>query len=58
MAIHKLNVQNSPGIDGVSNYIFKKSKLVIAPMLCNLFNKVLEVGVYQGDWCKALGGDF
>ena len=23
-------------------------------MLCHLFNKVLEVGVYPDDWCKAI----
>ena len=23
-------------------------------MLCHLFNKVLEVGVYPVDWCKAI----
>ena len=47
-------MQRSPGIDGVSNDILKNSKLVIAPMLCNLFNKVLEDGVYPDDWCKAI----
>ena len=47
-------MQKSPGIDGVSNDILKNSKLVIAPMLCHLFNKVLEVGVYPDDWCKAI----
>ena len=26
----------------------------IAPMLSHLFNKVLEVGVYPDDWCKAV----
>ena len=41
VAIDKLNVQKSPGIDDVSNDILKNSKLVIAPMLCHLFNKVL-----------------
>ena len=54
VAIDELNVQKSPGIDGVSNDILKNSKLVIAPMLCHLFNKVLEVGVYPVDWCKAI----
>ena len=54
VAIDELNVQKSPGIDGVSNDILKNSKLVIAPMLCHLFNKVLEVGVYPDDWCKAI----
>ena len=31
VAIDELNVQKSPGIDGVSNYILKNSKLVISP---------------------------
>ena len=50
--MNELNVQRSPEINDVNSNILKKSKLVIAPMLCNLFNKVLKVSINPDDQCN------
>ena len=47
--MNELNVQRSPEINDVNNNILKKFKLVIAHMLCNLFNKVLKVSINPDD---------
>ena len=52
--MNELNVQRSPEIDDVNNNILKKSKLVITPMLCNLFNKVLKVSINPDDYNRNL----
>ena len=51
IVMNELNVQRSPEINDVNNDIFKKSKLVAAPMLCNLSNKVLKVRINPDDRC-------
>jgi hypothetical protein len=53
-AVDDLVTNKAPGIDGIDNDILKKSKLVIAPMLCSLFNKLLEKGCYPEEWCSAI----
>jgi len=52
--IDGLVINKAPGIDGINNEILKKSKLVIVPMLCSLFNKLLDTGCYPEDWCTAI----
>ena len=44
----------APGIDGVTNDILKKGKIMIVPMLQVLFNKILEMGEFRTDWCDAI----
>ena len=53
-AIDSLHRERAPGIDGITNGILKKIELVIVPMLCSLFNKILEDGSYPGEWCSAI----
>ena len=44
-AIESLDVGKAPGMDGICNHILKEAKLVVVPMLCVLFNKLIETGV-------------
>jgi len=53
-AIDDLKLNKAAGIDGIGNEILKKSKVVIAPMLCVLFNKILENEIFPQEWCKAI----
>ena len=53
-AIDSLDRKKAPGIDGITNDILKNAKLVIVPMLCSLFNKILEDGNYPDEWCSAI----
>ena len=48
-AIDSLDRKKAPGIDGITNGILKNTKLVIVPMLCSLFNKILEDGSYPDE---------
>ena len=43
----------APGLDGITNECLKKGKVFISPLLCNLFNKILESGTYPDSWCNA-----
>lgn len=52
--IDNLAVNKAPGIDGICNEILKKSKMLTVPMLCSLFNKILETGIYPEEWCKSI----
>ena len=52
--INKLDINTSPGLDGIGNAIIKNSRFIITPMLCVLFNKILESGIYPDDWCYAV----
>ena len=51
IVMNELNVQRSPEINNVNSDIFKKSKVVVAPVLCNLSNKVLKVRIDPDDRC-------
>ncbi len=53
-AIDGLKLHKAEGIDGVGNGILKSSKIVISPLLCGLFNKVLESEAYPDEWCNAI----
>jgi len=53
-AIDDLKANKAEGIDGLGNEILKKSKIVIVPLLCSLFNKILVTGVYPDEWCNAV----
>ena len=53
-AIDSLDRKKPPVIDGITNDILKNTKLVIVPMLCSLFNKILEDASYPDEWCSAI----
>ena len=53
-AIESLDVGKAPGMDSICNHILKEAKFVIVPMLCVLFNKLIETGVYPDEWCCAI----
>jgi len=44
--IRNLQLNKSPGSDGISNYIIKKTQGVLAPRLVKLFNNSMEKGVF------------
>ena len=44
----------SPGIDGISNDILINSKIIIVPLLCDLFNTMLRSGEFPTNWCEAI----
>jgi hypothetical protein len=52
--ISKLENKKSPGLDGITNECIKNCKVFLVPLLCQLFNKVLETGIYPDMWCSAL----
>ncbi len=53
-AISELDIGKASGVDGISNDILKKAKIVIVPMLHSLFNKMIETGEFPNDWGSAL----
>ena len=53
-AIESLDVGKAPGMDGICNHILKEAKFVIVPMLCVLFNKLIETGIYPDEWGSAI----
>jgi hypothetical protein len=61
--VTELDTGKASGIDGISNEILKKGKLVIVPMLYTLFNQIIESGEFPNEWGKAIiipihkGGD-
>ena len=52
--ITSLKNGKSCGIDGIANECLKQSRLIITPLLCQLFNKILKTGVFPDSWCNAL----
>ena len=44
----------APGIDGIISRVFKLGKAVFVPVLCRIFNVILETGVYPDEWCHAI----
>jgi hypothetical protein len=53
-AIKLLPNKKSPGIDGIINEIIKQSQMILAPLLCRLYNVVLSTGVYPNEWANAI----
>ena len=52
--VQHLPNNKSPGIDGINNECLKQCSNVITPLLCTLFNKILESGVFPDSWCEAI----
>ena len=53
-AVNETVSSKAPGIDGISNAILKNGKTVIVPLLCEIFNKILETGQYPTAWGEAI----
>jgi len=52
--VDSLDSSKSPGIDGVGNDCIKGASKFIVPILCRLFNKMLETSVFPDTWCNAI----
>ena len=52
--VNSFVMSKSPGLDGVTNDILKKSSVIIVPLLCNIFNKILECKYFPKEWSEAL----
>lgn len=52
--INSFVTSKSPGLDGVTNGILKKASVIIVPILCNIFNKILEYKYFPKEWSEAL----
>ena len=52
--ISLLDSGKASGLDGITYECLKKSKVIIVPLLCQLFNKILDMGIFPDAWCKAL----
>ncbi len=53
-AVMELVSSKAPGIDGINNDILKNGKNVIVPLMCEVFNKILETGEYPAVWGNAI----
>ena len=53
-AIDNFVRSKSPGLDGVTNDILKQASVIIVPLLCNIFNKILECKYFPREWSQAL----
>ena len=53
-AIDETVASKAPGLDGITNDIIKKGKTVIIPILCDIYNKILETGQYPSNWGEAI----
>ena len=51
-AIKQLKTNKSGGPDKLIDEMFIHSKNVLVPTLCNLFNKLFEIGKFPDDWSK------
>lgn len=51
-AISQLKTSKSPGPDRLINEFFINGKSVLLPTLCNLFNKIFEIGHFPESWSE------
>ena len=51
-SIRQLETNKSGGPDKLINEFFIHGKNVLVPILCNLFNKIFETGVYTQEWSE------
>ena len=51
-SIKQLKTNKSGGPDELINEFFIHGKHVLAPVLCNLFNKIFECGVFPEEWSE------
>ncbi len=53
-AIKETVSKKAPGCDGITNEILKQCQIVIVPILCEIFNRILQTGVYPDAWGEAI----
>ena len=51
-AIKQLKTNKSGGPDKLINEMFMHGKNILVPTLCNLFNKIFEIGKFPDDWSE------
>lgn len=54
MFIKDMKNGKSPGIDGISNELFKLFVDIIGPEIVRLFNTILKSGKFPSMWCQAI----
>ena len=52
--IKDLQKSKSPGLDGITNDILQNASMIVIPLLCELFNKMLQSGYYPESWGEAI----
>ena len=52
-SIKQLKTNKSGGPDMLINDFFIHGKTILAPTLCNLFNKIFESGVFPEEWAES-----
>ena len=52
--VKQLHNGKSPGLDGISNGLIKNASVVIVPLMCLLFNKILQSGSFPTSWGRSL----
>ena len=50
--LSKAKRNKSPGIDGLLYEFFVECKYIMIPILCNLFNVILDSGIIPENWCN------
>ena len=53
-SIKKLNSNKSPGLDNIKNEYIKYSQEKLLPVYVNLFNKILELGIFPNKWSSGV----
>jgi hypothetical protein len=53
-AINKSSNGKAPGVDGIINELLKHSKLILIPVLLELFNSVMNCGGFPKEWSEAM----
>ena len=51
-SIKQLKTNKSGGQDNLINEFFIHGKIVLVPILCNLFNKIFETGIFPQEWSE------
>ena len=51
-SIKQLKTNKSGGPDNLINEFFIHGKIVLVPILCNLFNKIFETGIFPQEWSE------
>ena len=54
VALNELVKGKSPGMDGITNDIMKNASTAIVPLLCKLYNAILDSGQFPEQWSHAL----
>ena len=49
-SIKQLKTNKSGGPDKLINEFFIHGNIVLVPILCNLFNKIFELGIFPQEW--------